>query len=229
MPSSVKTLFLEFLGGGNYTEDDAKEIINKELLRDFGPDEESFKSFYKEIDSLKAWRKKPNPEQLIQKNVAVKEVTLKSISILWDPVEGAKSYLVEVDGDEVFWRPGTSNTFTKRGFLPDTEHTFRVLTIHEKVMSEWSNVARGRTQIFSAPSNVKIMSVGSDSITLTWDAVEGASYYQIEVDESRSLDVSSINSFAKRGLLPDTGHSFRVRVVKEGKVSEWSDAVKGKT
>ena len=49
-----ETPFLEFLGGGNYTEDDAKEIMNKELLRDFGPDEESFKSLSKEIESLKA-------------------------------------------------------------------------------------------------------------------------------------------------------------------------------
>ena len=79
MPSSVKTLFLKFLGGGNYTEDDAKEIMNKELLRDFGPDEESFKSLSKEIESLKAWRKKPKPEQLIPKNVAVKDVRVESI------------------------------------------------------------------------------------------------------------------------------------------------------
>ena len=42
-------------------------------------------------------------------------------------------------GDEVFWKPGTSNTFTKVGLLPDTEHTFRVRTIHEKMIGDWSN------------------------------------------------------------------------------------------
>ena len=33
----------------------------------------------------------------------------------------------------------------------------------------------------------------------------------------------------KRGLLPDSEHTFRVRAVRGNSVSEWSDAVKGRT
>ena len=40
---------------------------------------------------------------------------------------------------------------------------------------------------------------------------------------------STTNAFTKTGLPPDTEHSFRVRAVRGSTVSEWSDAVKGRT
>ena len=75
------------------------------------------------------------------------------------------------------------------------------------------------------PFNVKAKGITWDSITLTWDAVEDAPFYQIEVDESKLWETSTTNSFIKRGLLPDTEHTFRVRTVRENSVSEWSDFV----
>ena len=221
--------FVEFLGDESHTEDDAKEIMKRELHHDFGPDDESFKSLFKEIESLKAWRKKPKPEQLIPKNVTVKEARLDSISISWNAVEGAKNYLVEVDGDEVFWKPGTSSTFTKNGLIPDTEHSFRVRTVHERLMSEWSNTVRGRTKKLPAPSSVRIKSNTQDSITLAWNAVEGALFYQIEMDKSKSYEISTVNEFTKRGLIPDTEHAFRICAIKGNSMGELSDVVKGRT
>ena len=79
------------------------------------------------------------------------------------------------------------------------------------------------------PSNITSKSTTWDSITLTWDAVEGASFYQVEVDDSRFWDGSTTNTFTKKGLFPETEHTFRVRVVRGNSVSEWSEVVKGRT
>ena len=79
------------------------------------------------------------------------------------------------------------------------------------------------------PSNITTKSITWDSITPTWDAVEGASFYQIEVNESKFWDGSLTNAFTERGLLPDTEHIFRVRAVRGNSVSRWSDVVKGRT
>ena len=79
------------------------------------------------------------------------------------------------------------------------------------------------------PSNITAKSTTWDSITLKWDAVEGASFYQIEVDGSKFWDASTTNTFTKRWFLPETEHNFRVRAVRGNSVSEWSNAVKGKT
>ena len=222
--------FNDFLSSEGHTEDGAKKILKKKIPHGFGPDKESFKSLFKEIESLKEWRKKPKPKQLIPKNVAVKEATLDMISISWDAVEGAKNYQVEVDGGkEVFWEPGTSNTFTKAGLSQNTEHTFRVRTIHERVIGEWSEKAAIRTQKLPAPANVNAKSESLDSITLTWDDNLMASFYQIEVDGSSSLERVTKSTFTKRGLLPDTDYTFKVRAVRGGYGSEWSGPVRGKT
>ena len=81
-----------------------------------------------------------------------------------------------------------------------------------------------------APSNITAKSgIAWDSIALTWDAAEGASFYQVEVDGSKFWEASTTNSFTKRGLLPDTEHTFRVRAVRGNSVSEWSEVMKGRT
>ena len=80
------------------------------------------------------------------------------------------------------------------------------------------------------PSNIKAKNGSTrDSITLTWDAVEGATSYHIEVDGNMFFDVSETNEFTKASLFLGTMHAFRVRAVKGNEVSKWSDTVKEKT
>ena len=80
------------------------------------------------------------------------------------------------------------------------------------------------------PSNIIAKSITWGTITLSWDSVKWGSFYQIKVDGSMSWDTSSItNTFTKRDLPPDTEHNFRVRVVCENRVSEWSEVVRKNT
>ena len=96
---------------------------------------------------------------------------------------------------------------------------FRTTTIKE-------NIANNQISI---PSSVTAKSITWNSITLTWDAVEGATFYQVEMDGSKFWDASITNTFTKYFLLTDTEYTFRVRTVRGNSVSEWSDVVKGKT
>ena len=82
----------------------------------------------------------------------------------------------------------TKNAFTKRGLLPDTEHSFRVRAVRGSSVSEWSDAVKGRTQKLLIPSNFSVQNVTWDTITLVWDAVEKALSYQVEVDGGKSLD-----------------------------------------
>ena len=87
----------------------------------------------------------------------------------------------------------------------------------------------GPSSFVLAPSSILTESNTWDSITLVWAAAEGASFYQIEVDGNKFWDTSKTSTFTKRGLRPETEHSFRVRAVRGNSVSEWSGAVKGRT
>ena len=79
------------------------------------------------------------------------------------------------------------------------------------------------------PSNITTKSTTWNSITLTWDVVDEVSSYHIEVNGSKFCDASTTNTFTKKGFLPDTGCTFRVRTVRGNSVSEWGDAVKVRT
>ena len=99
----------------------------------------------------------------------------------------------------------------------------------DSVELDFTKVRENVDSSVPVPSNIIAKGgITWDSITLTWDAVEGASFYQVEIDENRQIKLSATNTFTKSLLLSDTEHSFRVRAVKENSVSEWSSAVKGR-
>ena len=99
----------------------------------------------------------------------------------------------------------------------------------DSVELDTSEVRENVNSSIPVPSNITTKSITWDSIALTWDAVEGASFYQIEVDGNKMWKISISNTFTKRRLLPETEHTFRVRAVKGNSVSEWSDVVRGRT
>ena len=92
-----------------------------------------------------------------------------------------------------------------------------------------SEVKVKTSSLIPFPSSIIAKSITWDSATLSWDVVERASFYQIEVDGSKFWGASTTNTFTKTGLLAETEHSFRVRTICGNEVSEWSSAVKGRT
>ena len=97
----------------------------------------------------------------------------------------------------------------------------------DSVELDTSEVKENVDSSVPVPSNITTKSTRWDSITLTWDAVEGASFYQIEMDGSKLWGASTTSSFTKKRLLPEAEHTFRVRAVIGNSVGEWSDAVEG--
>ena len=173
-------------------------------------------------------------------NVKITNVTWQEINISWEcdvsrivEKDQAKVvYVVEMkNGKKGKWKEvysGKDKKCSVRDLYMDTEYSFHVkCTGGEGINGNWSEIVSRRTERLPPPSNVRVKIAGMDSITFAWDAVEGASSYQIEVD--RNLFPSSENTFMKGGLLPDIEYSFRVRAVKGNSVGEWSGAVKGRT
>lgn len=85
------------------------------------------------------------------------------------------------------------------------------------------------------PAGVVAQSDSWHSATIKWDPIAAqwnlqspASFYQIEMDGTVQQFLST-NSVTKRRLLPETTHTFRVRAVRYGSVSKWSNMVSVKT
>ena len=169
-------------------------------------------------------------------NVVATSKGWDKVALKWDPCccceEGKKcGYKAEVKKEEedsskyTAAYEGEEEGCTVSGLQSDTVYAFRVCGWLEGDESdcgrEWSDAVMARTQKIPVPKNITAKSeITWDSITLSWDAVEGASSYQIEVDGSKTRDASTTNTFTKTGLQQDTEYSFRVRTVCGNEVSE---------
>lgn len=79
------------------------------------------------------------------------------------------------------------------------------------------------------PDSLSATSSAWNSMCLSWGAVAGASFYQVEAGESKLFGTTTVNRLVKSRLLPETEYRFRVRAVKEGEVGEWSAPFGGRT
>ena len=139
---------LEEINSGNPHIDMAvvKGVLAEEVSQHFGPSEESFYSLCREIERFKEWRikKEEKPGISSPSNVRVESATQDSITLTWDDDWMALFYQIEVDGSKSLERVAT-NSFTKRGLLAETDHTFRIRGMNWNTVSEWSADVKGRT------------------------------------------------------------------------------------
>jgi hypothetical protein len=98
------------------------------------------------------------------------------------------------------------------------------------IAGSWSQVARFERQGF-VPQNLQV-SVSFATPTFSWDKVEGASYYDLQVDNdpnfgSANVSVSTAqNSYTPPATLANGTYYWRVRVQRDGNLSanDWSPA-----
>ncbi|MFZ5968690.1 MAG: fibronectin type III domain-containing protein [Bacillota bacterium] len=143
-----------------------------------------------------------------------------TIEVSWDSAEGAVGYDIEVDGDVI--DNGGSTTYLHENVMPDTEHTYRVRAKNDNGAGDWSTVIRKGIST-DIPMNVNAAAT-STSITVTWDPVEEASGYDIEVD-GVIVDNGLNTMYIHNNLLANTQHSYRVRVRKIDSIGEWSGLI----
>ena len=178
----------------------------------------------------------------IPSNISFPKAVGRQVEISWgcdvrfmsEEDKAALKYLVEVKRkEEKKWKEaysGKERKCTVTELEMGTEYVVRIRsTVGEKMVGRWSKEAPVNTPRVPIPTNLRVGSVTQNSITLTWDAVECAEFYQIEVDGSESLYSSSKNAFTKKWLFADTEHTFSVRAVCGKATSDWSAVVKGRT
>ena len=142
--------FAEFLGNNNDpTDEELKEILGMEVPRSFGPDEESFYTLCKEIDSFKSWQEKRkrmciDPLQMIPKNLKCGNITSNSATLTWDNVECDCIYEIGLKSptlpEEVIYN-SFEPQFALQDLEPETKYVIRVRTVTSQNIGNriWSN------------------------------------------------------------------------------------------
>ncbi|NMI03915.1 fibronectin type III domain-containing protein [Paenibacillus sp. SZ31] len=148
--------------------------------------------------------------------------TTVAIALKWNAVTGATGYDLEIDGTVV---AVSGVTYTKSGLTPNTEHTFRIRAKNASGTGVWSEIIPGTTQLPAA-----LLKGTSDrtNVTLTWNAVVGASSYEIEAD-GQIVAVVSDATFVHSDLLPSSLHKYRIRALNDQNTSVWSSVLSIRT
>ena len=142
----------------------------------------------------------------------------KQITLDWDEAISCTGYEVEADG--VLVRNITANTYTNLNLIPGTRHTYRVRLRNAIIAGPWSNYVTG---IVPISDKFKLVQTASESaISISWDKIEGARQYFIEVDGDR-FDNGQQTSYKIEGLEPGTMKSVRIQAKGDALLGEWSE------
>ena len=154
-----------------------------------------------------------------------------AINITWDVVDGATTYEVSVDGKTI--SVGAATSYNDTGLEPGTQHNYQIRAINSGGKSAWSSSVTAKTTPLnpSVPANLKATAANKD-ITLTWDPVDKASGYEIEIDnpdqsvtENTYIHSATGTAYTQKGLVSGSTHTYRIRSVIDGVQGPWSSAV----
>jgi hypothetical protein len=151
-----------------------------------------------------------------------------SVIVMWDEIEGASSYDVSVDN--VTMSGITGLRYIHNNLTPGSIHLYKVKAVRGQEVHDWSDELSVKTISLSpdAPTNIEASST-TNKILISWDRVDNAAEYVIEVD-GQAVSVGSGTSYMHSGLLPDSQHTYRIMSKSAlNESSAWSTPVTLKT
>lgn len=147
-----------------------------------------------------------------------------AITVTWDDIQGATQYEVEIDYQTKY--QGTENTFTLPGLTPGTQHIISVRAKNAGGASSWTPLRTVLTRIGmpGVPENLSASST-LGAITLTWEEVTGALNYDIQIDETTTINVGNQLTYTDTGLASGIQHTYKIRAQNTEGPGEWSPAL----
>ena len=143
-------------------------------------------------------------------NLMAEATSTSTIRLSWSPVDGATSYNVYYDGNDVPFATTADNTFEITGLTPGKQYCYTVTSATADNESEKPSAVCTKT-ITLAPQLVANMANHS-SIVLSWNAVEGAELYHVYKGNEKIASVTSL-AHTVTGLDPATTYCFTVTSV----------------
>ncbi|MFC9711149.1 fibronectin type III domain-containing protein, partial [Paenibacillus sp. NPDC056933] len=147
-----------------------------------------------------------------------------AINLTWAEIADATKYEVEADG--VVVAAVNDPSYTHSSLLAGTAHKYRVRALTDTNTSAWAAILTQST-LPASVSGLTVNSVTNVAIALKWNAVTGATGYDLEIDGA--VVSTTATAYTKSGLVGNTDHTFRVRSKNAAGVGAWSDLISGTT
>lgn len=145
-----------------------------------------------------------------------------SVTIEWPIVPGASSYEVQFN-NTVYVTSDTTITFWD--LTPNTNYTYSVCAKNDSGASAYCPVQNVRTRL-TTPTNIQAY-VTIDSMVISWDAVAGATSYEIIFNNEHYEVIGNSKEF--NGLIPETEYSYSLCAKNTYVTSLYSKTMTSKT
>ena len=169
----------------------------------------------------------------------------------WNPVDGATRYAFQASRDEMFTDEDAviltvATSFRVEGLEPETTVYVRVAaatgTVETPLLSAWTTHVTGKSAAArpeppAAPTGLHVSATGIDFIEWSWDPVEGAIGYAVQVSSNEvftgeDLIVTTLETrYRATGLAPETRLHVRVAAaagaIEAPVLSDWTAHVTG--
>jgi len=141
-------------------------------------------------------------------NFTVTGISTSEIQLSWSSVSGASQYeLYSCGGTLIASLSGTS--YTHSSLASGSNYSYKVRTIGSSSTSNFTSCKDAFTNP-AIPSGLTANATSSSSIALSWNAVSGASSYDIYSCSGVFIANSTGNSFTVTGLTPLINYSYKV-------------------
>lgn len=166
----------------------------------------------------------------IPENVVASNITYNSFTINWNDVDDADNYDVDIRISGGSWE-STNTISTSYDFSPaeaNSDYEFRVRANNNVGNGEYSVVGTLTTNpipVPETPTGLSASNITASSFTLSWNAMEFADNYDIQIRESgaawESFSSSSTN-FDYIGASAETSYEYQLRATNSSGESEYT-------
>ncbi len=183
-----------------------------------------------ECDKCKLESSKSDPETIIPvpeqpsapENLRSTVTSNTSITLAWDPVNNANYYKLYRDNSPIGGNIMNTN-YMDIGLTEGKTYTYEVSAVIDAGNCPICKIEGPRAKSFSvsaieeiegAPKNFSV-SAGDQQVTLSWNAISGASYYRVFRDGGSSpiVDNLAATTYTDQGLNNGTEYSYTVTAV----------------
>jgi len=176
----------------------------------------------------------PAPPCNTPTSLSSSNVTTSSFTMSWGAVSGATGYQVRVrPSGTTSWTTyaaSTNNLTVNSGIASGTTYQWQVRTNCSSNNSSYSSTATVTTLTpapgCAAPTGLGSSNVTTDAFTLFWDAVSGATDYEVRLRALGSTTwypfTASTNSLSLSGAAANTSYEWQVRTNCSGTNSDYS-------
>lgn len=155
-------------------------------------------------------------------DIEINKATSSSLTIDWVGPDNATSYDIRYKTGSGSWKTISKivdNTVTIKNLKPSTTYTYQVRTRAGEIIGDWSKSFTAKTGATPAPQNVQA-SKNNKRITLSWNAVNGATGYIIKSADGKTQFTKSAiktNYYTITGLKNGKQYRFKVYAYVGGK------------